>query len=61
MLSHNLSFIHNFNHNFMIPIKLFITLILFKTNKLYINASHKMGSKIPQTISHNHTGKITIQ
>ena len=24
------------------------------TNKLYKNASHNMGSKIPQTISHNH-------
>ena len=27
------------------------------TNKLYENASHNMGSKIPQTISHNHIGR----
>ena len=25
-----------------------------KTNKLYINASHNMGSKTPQIISQNH-------
>ena len=24
------------------------------TNKLYKNVSHNMGSKIPQTFSHNH-------
>ena len=28
--------------------------LIENTNELYINASHNMGGKIPQTISYNH-------
>jgi len=36
--------------------------LIQNTNKLYKNISHNMGSKTPQTNSHNHhTGRITIQ
>jgi len=32
-----------------------------KTNELYKNASHDMGSKTPQTISHNHIKIIGLE
>jgi len=36
----------NFHDNLVIFVQ--------NTNELYINSSHDMGSKTPQTISHNH-------
>jgi len=35
--------------------------LIQNTNKLHKNISHNTRSKIPQTISHNHTKRITIQ
>jgi len=70
MLSHNSSHIQFitytqfqsqfYNSNITIFHANLVNLIQ-NTNKLYKNVSHNMGSKTPQTISHNHTGRITLQ
>ena len=60
---------HNSSHIKFITYKQFhdlnITIynvnLIQNTNKLYKNTSHNIGSKISQIISHNHTGRITIQ
>ena len=67
MLSHNLSHIQfitytQFQSQFYDPnITIYHANLILNTNKLYKNVSHNTGSKTPQTISHNHTGRITIQ
>jgi len=63
MLSHNSSHILFITYTqFHDPnIAIYHANLIQNTNKFYKNASHNMGSKTPQTISHNHTGKTTIQ
>jgi len=66
MLSHNLSHIQFITYTQFqsqlhdLNITIYQANFIQNTNKLYKNASHNMGSKTPQTISHNHTGRITI-
>jgi len=63
MLFHNLSHIQFITYTqFHDPnIIIYHANLIQNTNKLYKNVSHNTGSKIPQTISHNHTKRIRIQ
>ena len=66
MLSHNSSYIQFITYTqiqsqFRDPNITIYHANLIKKNILYKNISQNTGSKTPQTISHNHTGRITIQ
>jgi len=63
MLFHNSSHIQFITYTqFHDPnITIYHANVIQNTNKLYKNVSHNTGSKTPQTILHNHTGRITIQ
>ena len=63
MLSHNSSHTQFITYTqFHDPnITIYHANLIQNINKLYKNAYHNMGSKTPQTISHNHKGRITIQ